>query len=323
MDDRIAHHLAEAPPHWHSVRFTDQAGVAANLATLRAAAGDGPQLAGVVKADCYGLGLANVLPILWDGGVRTFFVAHIGEGFDLLAQLEAFTPHVLDETAVYVLNGLPAPQAARACIESGLRPVIGSAQHLHWWLDAPGARGAPMALHIDTGMTRLGFIAEDLSAMRQEPGLAACHVALIMSHFACADDPDHPMNERQRALFDEAVGALSPHIPSAQVCVSLANAPATLANPAARYDLVRPGIALYGGRSAPVPAGTLQPVAHVYARVAQVQTLTTSRAVSYGATQRVNAGTRLATVNYGYADGYPRAASSTDAAPGGYMALNG
>jgi len=184
----------------------DRSAIAANwtrLARLAAPA----ECGAVVKADAYGLGLVPAGRLLADAGARTFFVAHLAEARALRAAL----PNV----AIYALNGLVA-DAAPAYIELGVRPVLGSMLEVAAWR---GAGGGAAALHIDTGMNRLGLSpaeAADL-ATQHAAGTLGLAATLVMSHLACADIPNHPLNARQRSAF-AAARALFPEVPA-----SLAN----------------------------------------------------------------------------------------------------
>lgn len=267
----------------------DPEAVARNWRTLSARSGEA-QCSAVVKANAYGHGVEIVAPALWKAGCRTFFVATLLEGHTLRA--------VLPRAVIYVLNGVfDDPISA---VDAALRPFLSSREALNDW---PHAQ--PFALNIDTGMHRLGVTVEEAIALAGE-GLAP---ALIASHFACADTPDHPLN----AVQDDAFRAVRAAFPA--VDASFANSAALLTRPHAHYDLTRPGIALYGGASAE-NAPTLEPAARVEARVIQVRDVDAGDSVGYGAAQKALRPSRVAIVSAGYADGYLRAAGgAVDKAP--------
>ena len=170
---------------------------------------------------------------------------------------------------------------------------------------------APLAyLHIDTGMTRLGLLPDDLERVATSPDLhTAVRFGGALSHLACADDRDNAMNAAQRDAFRAAVERLEPV--TGPLRASLANSAGIFLGPDYHFDLVRPGAALFGLAPRPDLAHELAPVAHLYARIVQVQSVTPPRTVGYGAGYAVDRPQRLATVAAGYADGYPRAAAGS------------
>ncbi|MGQ7794107.1 alanine racemase [Faunimonas sp. B44] len=254
------------------------------LAGLAAAA----ECAAVVKADAYGIGLAAAVPALREAGCRTFFVALPEEG----AKARALAP----DAAIYVLNGF-FPEAAALYRAAALRPVLGHRGEIESWASAAG--GAPAALHVDTGMNRLGLRPDEAAAL--PPGLAErAGIALVMSHLACADEPGHELNAVQLARFS----ALPLPHPAAHR--SLANSAGIHLGTAYRFDLVRPGIALYGGASH--PDALSEPVATAEARILQVRNASAGETVGYGAAERLARDSRIAILSAGYADGYPRSA---------------
>ena len=179
-----------------------------------------------------------------------------------------------------------------------------------------GTTGA--AVHVDTGMNRLGLsLHEALDLRRDEALLATLAPDLIISHLACADTPDHPMNRRQLALFSE-VRAQFPDLPA-----SLANSAGVFLGPDYHFDLVRPGIALYGGVAVQGITNPMRAVATLEARVLAVREAEEGETVGYGATQSLKVPTRLATLSAGYADGYHRLAGGSDERPGARVWVRG
>lgn len=268
------------------------------------------ECAAVVKADAYGCGIEPVAAALARAGCKTFFVADLSEA----RRLRPVAP----DAAIYVLNGL-MPGTAPTYAELRVRPVIGSLLELSEW-DAFCAgqqwRGGA-ALHVDTGMNRLGVTAEEAAAMASRIRTENHGIALVMSHLACADQPDHPLNARQMALFRE-VRMLYRGIPS-----SLANSSGIFLSDAAHCDLVRPGVALYGVNPTPGYANPMQPVIALKARIAQVRPVKRGETVGYNASWTSRRATRLATVAVGYGDGYSWAAGSSDQARGGMAIVAG
>jgi alanine racemase len=277
----------------------DLGALAANWRTLRDAAA-GTECAAVIKADAYGLGIEHAAPALSAAGCRTFFVAHPSEALRVR--------EVCGEAVVYVLNGfLPGTGPTYAGLS--LRPVIGSFPELEDWAAFCRTDGLrlPAALHVDTGMNRLGFAPADAPALAADARLRDFEPALLMSHFASAEEVDDPLTARQIEAF-AAVRAALPEIPA-----SLCNSSGIFLPQHPFYDLVRPGYALYGGNPVPGRDNPMRPVVRLEARVLQVRSLPAGETAGYNGAWRAPSPRRLATLSTGYADGYPRAASRTDA----------
>jgi alanine racemase len=275
----------------------DLAAVVANWRDLKRRA-EPAACAAVVKADGYGCGLTPVTQALAKAGCDTFFVAHLAEG----RSARAAAPRA----NVYVLNGM-LPGTAPAYAKENLVPIIGSHSELVEWrafTAASGWRGSA-ALHVDTGMNRLGLSFEEAAALASERD-ASAGITLLMSHLACAEAPEHPLNARQLAAFRE----LRTMFPG--VTASLANSSGIFLGPDAHHDLVRPGLALYGGNPTPEHLSPMQPVVDLRARVIQLRNVAKDETVGYGATFTARRPTRLAVVSIGYADGLLRAASGRE-----------
>ncbi|MGC2410109.1 MAG: alanine racemase [Methyloceanibacter sp.] len=258
------------------------------------------ECAAVVKADAYGLGMAAVAPALARAGCKTFFVATLGEAKDLRALL----PHA----TVYVFDGLLAGTAP-FYRKHGLRPVLNSPEEIKEWAAFAVATRTRLAaaVHIDSGMNRLGLSAVEVEAIATAKDLwSAFELALVMSHLACADEPEHPKNEAQRRTFE----ALRSKLPKA--IASLANSAGILLGRPYHYDLVRPGIALYGGKARRAEQNPFAPVVHLAGRILQVRDVAAGETVGYGATRTVKRPSRVAILAVGYADGLFRALSVGD-----------
>ena len=253
--------------------------------------------AAVVKADAYGLGLAPVARTLHAAGCRDFFTARLEEAVALR--------QLLEDVRIFCLDGVGAGEE-RELLAHRLVPVLNHPGELAHWQRTARRRGQRLraALHLDTGMTRLGFTVAEFAAI--EPAVwDEVAPVLLMSHLACADEPDHPLNARQRERFDAATRSFA-----GRVVRSLAASSGIFLGRAWHFDLVRPGVALYGVNPTPGRPNPMRPVVRLVAPVLRIYTLTEPATVGYGATYEVPAGARIATVAVGYADGLPRAASN-------------
>jgi len=255
--------------------------------------------AGVVKADAYGLGAAEVASALRQAGCDTFFVAHIGEAIALRRVLGA-------DVAIYILNGLP-PGAEGDCHEMGAIPVLNSLEQIGAWQAAAKRWGTKLAaaIQVDSGMSRLGLppaVVADLASDAR--ALAGLDLRLVMSHLACADTPEHPANRAQLALFQ----ALRARLPDARA--SFANSSGVFLGPDYHFDLARPGAALYGINPIPGRANPMRSVVQLAARVVQIREVPMGSGVGYGHAFLTAAPSRLATLSLGYADGWHRCAGA-------------
>jgi alanine racemase len=254
----------------------------------------------VVKADAYGCGIEPVVRALFHARCKTFFVAHVAEA----RRVRAVAP----EAVVYVLNGI-VPGTASTFADAHARPVIGSLAELAEWDAFCRANNwsGGAALHFDTGMNRLGLTSEEAVALSSRTKNLDHGITLVMSHLACADTPDHPLNDRQIQVFRDL------RIMYRGITASLANSSGIFLGPATHCDLVRPGIALYGGNPTPAADNPMRPVVDVKGRIVQVRNLARGASVGYGATWTATRAAKIAIVSIGYADGYPRAAGGSDA----------
>lgn len=263
----------------------------------------GTECAAVVKADGYGLGVERLAPAFAAAGARQFFVATIDEGLDLRRVLgDAGWP----DAAIYVLNG-PLPGTERALAAARLTPVLNSLGDLERWGAAGRSAGLrlPGAVHLDTGMSRLGLPDDEIATLAAEPErLDAIELTHWITHLACADTPGNPENAAQRARFDAALQRL----PAAPV--SFANSSGVFLGPTFHRDLARPGVALYGVNPTPDRANPMHRVVTLQGRVLQVRQIDAGRGVGYGSSFRAAGPARIATIAAGYADGYLRALSN-------------
>ncbi len=288
MPDRIASQTAGVPV---LARLTvDLDALRANYLSLCARVA-GRTVAAVVKANAYGLGVDEVAPALAAAGCGTFFVATVDEALELRALLPA--------AVIYTLGGAPDAGAAMALAAADVRPVLNSLAEAEAW--ATSAPGRAAALQIDTGLTRAGFDEREVAVLLARPDLVTrLGLCLLLTHFACADDPEHPANERQRQVMERL------RLGFGDLPTSVANSAGILLGPEFCGDVVRPGIALYGGRPLAAGANPMQEVVRLEARVLQRRVLEAPQAVGYGATVLAPAGSIIAVIAIGYADGWPR-----------------
>ena len=263
----------------------------------------------VVKADAYGLGVERVLPALANAGCSAFFVATPGE-----AQVARA---LLPNADLFALDGLVG-DTGETFATLGVTPVLSTLDDVKRWSMLARTRGVtlPAALHIDTGLNRLGLSARDVRRVANEVDLrAGLTLRLIMSHLASADNPADPKNREQLLAF-ETLTALFPGIPR-----SLAASDGLMLGPTYHFDLVRPGYALYGGQASQSNPAPVRPAVTVLARILAINDVPRGETVGYSATWRAAQPSRIATIAAGYADGIPRSASAPDGRPGGFVMI--
>ncbi|MCU0949156.1 MAG: alanine racemase [Porphyrobacter sp.] len=265
----------------------DRLALAANWRTLDARSGAG-RAGAAVKADCYGLGVAQCVPVLREAGCETFFVAHWSE----VAAVAAHVP----PSQIAVLHGVLSEAECAYARSIGAVPVINSLEQAELWLaSGGGATRCKCHLMVDTGINRLGIAPGEAG----DPRIAALDVDILMSHLAGADE-DSAMNAGQLAAF-RAVRAAIPHRRA-----SLANSAGIALGSDYAFDLTRPGLALYGGVPRAELAGSIRPVARVEAAILQTRILAAGQSVGYNAAFTAPGTMRVATVSMGYADGFLR-----------------
>ncbi len=293
--------IASTASAWLTV---DLDAIRANYRRLKQEAGNAA-VAGIVKADAYGLGMKEILPVLEGENCPFYFVATLDEALSL---------RPLTDKPIAMLGGL-----WNGCEDEYMRhnitPVLNSFEEIqHWQARARSKNTAlPVIIHFDTGMNRLGLSAANAATLIENPdSLEGLNVQLIMSHLACADEKDSPMNDEQFRKFS----AVAHHFPLAQK--SLANSFGLFRSPDYAFDMVRPGIALYGGNPTLETENPMKSVVSLNARILQVRTALKNETIGYNATYRFKEKSRIATVAIGYADGFFR--SNSNAA---FLYLNG
>jgi alanine racemase len=296
---KIAGVVETGPPEAGGLLTVDLGALAANWRLLRDKAA-GAECAAVVKADAYGIGLEPAVQALFRAGCRTFFVAHVSEAVR--------ARKVCGDAVIYVLNGL-LPGTPPTFAGLALRPVIGSRDEMAEWAAfcRMADRKLPAAIHVDTGMNRLGLRPEEALQLGQSPEWREFEPALLMSHFASSEEPENPLNRHQAEAF-AAVRRVFPELPA-----SLCNSSGIFLPERPYHDLVRPGYALYGGNPTPGRPNPMRGVVRLEGRIVQTRVAEDGETVGYNAQWTARGRRRLATISVGYADGYPRAASATDA----------
>lgn len=279
----------------------DLARIAENYQRLCSELGD-VACGACVKANGYGLGARTVGATLWNLGCRDFFVAIAAEGIELRS--------ALPDARIHVFAGI-ASGTPDAFVAHNLIPVLNSLEDVATWRQV--ASHHTCDLHVDTGMSRLGFDQGEMAAIETDPSLiGGLEVDLVMSHLASADDESSNQSASQRTEFDEACQTILNIHPNARR--SLANSSGVFLGPDYHYDLARPGAAIYGINPTPWTASPMRQTIHLKGKILQTRFVDTPRTVGYGASHTVSGPTRLATVGAGYADGYLRSLSGNGTA---------
>jgi alanine racemase len=250
-----------------------------------------------IKADGYGLGARETAQALHAVGCRDFFVS-------TWAETDALGPLPVG-TSLVVLHGV-GPKDVEAALASSARPVLNTVEQVVRWKEIAPER--PCDVMIDTGINRLGMRPDEIGAL---DGLA---IDTLHSHLACADE-DHPLNQKQLERFREVAGSVSAKR------YSMANSAAICLSREFSFDLVRPGLSLYGGIPRAEAEGNIRSVARVDAEIVQRRTIRAGETCGYGATFTAEGDTEAAILNIGYADGYLRGFSSRGSAFVGEYAL--
>lgn len=287
--------------NWHSL----------NAATPNA------KTAAVIKANGYGLGLGEVGLSLAAAGCEVFFVATPDEGVRLR--------RLLKTREIFVFSGLSERNAA-AYAESNLIPVLNTFDDIAVWAEFWKLRGSrrPCALQIDTGMNRLGLGPADIKKFCNDRDVRySINVITVLSHLACADDENAAMNNEQLQWFTN-------YCEGFKGCeMSLANSAGIGLGEQYHFDLVRPGIALYGGECSAPGVNDMKSVVKAEAKIIQVRSMKKGEAIGYGATHVFEGDARVTLATIGYADGYHRGLSGAgtklrkDGSSGAFGAIGG
>lgn len=291
----------------------DLGAIKRNYTRIQDRVGRSVKVAASIKADAYGLGAERVGRTLYGAGCRNFFVATAGEGKILRSAIG-------DTATIFVLNG-PAPRDVSLYNGADLKPVINSYEQAQLWLEATreAKRRQACALHIDTGMNRLGLSSDDVERMsRNRKMLDKIVPMLIMSHLACAPDKDHPMNAQQLSRFKKAA-ARFPVLP-----MSLVNSPGIFLGKPYHFQMVRAGLGLFAKDITNAPENNVtENTVSLMAPVLQVRKIAKRETIGYDATFTAKHDMKAAIVGAGYADGIPVSASGTETYMNGFAKLQG
>jgi len=281
--------------HASAILTIDLAAVRENYNILKRAV-NGVECAAVVKANGYGLGADKIGPTLVKAGCTKFFVAHLEEGIKL-------RNHVGD-AEIHILDGL-LPGASDVYRDHQLIPVMGSLREFTIWSSYTKDSNLPCDIHVDTGMLRLGLPPDELRQIGDNPELlVGLNILNVLSHLASADELQSSQTGKQLKAYKEARDIL----PMGNAC--LANSSGIFCGTPYHFDMVRPGVALYGANPTPDSKNPMQPAINLKARIVQTREARVGDTVGYGAGHKVTRHSKIATLAVGYADGYLRSLSS-------------
>jgi alanine racemase len=289
------------PGHAGAVLTIDLGAIASNWREQQRRVGPAVECAAVVKGDAFGCGIEQVAPALGKAGCRTFFVATPSEAFRVQA--------VVPQARVAVFNGL-MPGAERDYAGAGIVPVLNDTGEVARWRALARAEGRklPAFLQVDTGLNRLGLPERDLQPLLETDGLSGIALDCALSHLACSSDPAHAMNAQQLGRFRGVLGRLRAAGLSPRA--SLADSGGIALGPEYHFDLVRPGVSLFGGTTDPRHSQALQaglrPVVRLEALIVQIKDVGPPETIGYGCSFRVERPMKVATAAIGFADGLPR-----------------
>lgn len=256
------------------------------------------EIAGVIKANAYGIGAEQVFNKLKSLNCPQFFVANLDEALSLRKH---------DNTANIAVFGSLIKGAEKEYIENKITPVLNSPEDIKIWQKTAKDtdKKLPAFIHFDTGMNRLGLSSEEASTLIDNLDiLNGINVQMMMSHFACADENEHILTQEQADKFAD----IAKHFPNTKK--SLANSSGLFANSDYHYDMARPGYALYGGNPTPHIKNPVKSVVSLKSRILQTREVKKGQSIGYGASHIFKKDTRTATLALGYADGFLRSSSN-------------
>ncbi len=250
--------------------------------------------ASVVKANAYGIGAKQAMKTLQKAGCKDFFVAGMDEALDL---------YKISKDNLFMLHGVESYEEAELTYHHNIIPVLNDHHQIDVYNDFGKKlnKKLPAILHFDTGMGRLGIDREDVQKIINHDFI---NYQYIMSHLACADEPQHPHNIQQLQMLQK----LQKFFPNSKV--SFANSSGIFLGKDYHFDMVRPGCALYGINPTPGQPNQMKQVVTANAKILQRRVLQKDQHVGYGSTHIAKKGSKILVAEYGYADGYPRALSN-------------
>jgi alanine racemase len=288
--------MTDVPDHLAGAILTiDLAALQSNFRFLAEKVSSRALCAAAIKGEAYGLGMEAVAMALKKAGCRHYFVSRPTEGQELRT--------ILREGLIYVLDGF-YPEQAEFYLRNRLMPVLASLEEAKEW--ARVSNGNRCVIHVDTGINRLGFSYSEFAELCADRDLQKkCNILTLMSHLACSDEPEHPLNEKQRDLFS----AYRKMLPDA--LGSLANSSGIFLGADYAHDLVRAGVALYGGNPLPGKPNPMKTVVTLQLKVMQTRFVKQGDTIGYSATWAAPRDSRIAILGAGYRDGIPRKLSSS------------
>ncbi len=283
----------------HSHLVINLQAIAANYQKIKGIIGGKVKCAAAVKANAYGLGMEKVTQSLFVTGCRDFFVSNIGEGISLYNTIALYNNNYdIDESyRCYILHGPRSAKEVSIAQQYGLILVINSKEQLNLWMKEKENLSLPIVVHIDTGINRLGMSKQDFIDSIDD--LKKCNISYLMSHLASSDNHDSEQNDQQRDLFIQMAKLLP------KVKLSLASSGGILLDSSYHFDMVRPGVALYGGNLSASKIKVMESVITLRCKIIQKKIINEKSYVGYGATYFVDKESKLLIIEYGYADGLP------------------
>lgn len=295
MNQKVEKLLNDLPPYTTCANLINLENLKKNYKIEQDIVGNNVICAGVVKANAYGFGADVVAKELVKEGCKNFFVATVDEGMDVRNSIRG------ENASIFVLGGV-FKNTEHYFTEYDLTPVIVNFEQLKRWANFARtiSKKLDCVIHIDTGMIRNGFLINEVENLSMSSELQYLNIKLIMSHLACADEPENLMNTEQLEKFKKAT-SFFPGIKR-----SLSSTNGMFLGKKFHFDLVRPGKALYGFAVRSDYIGTFHPVSKLYSRILQINTVAKGQSIGYGATFTTHRKTKTATIGIGYADGFMR-----------------
>ncbi|MGH1402727.1 MAG: alanine racemase [Alphaproteobacteria bacterium] len=290
----------------HKGRLTiDLAALSDNYRMLSQKIGPSCEASAVVKANGYGLGVERIAPALYHAGARSFFVATVEEGEVLR--------NALPKGDIYILNGFSTHER-KLYHQYQLSPVLNSLYDIEQYarFSSDMEKTLPALIHVDTGMNRLGLEQPEVEFIGRDPAiLDGIDVQYVMSHFCSSEQPSNPSNRRQYDLFHRLCQKLEAGKTAFKK--SICNSGGIFADDTYHLDLVRPGIALYGGNPSDEDVNPMSQLVSLDVPILQIKSVKSGDFCGYNETYRFDKNSRIAILSIGYADGVSRYLSNQGA----------